>query len=149
MGARGADPSWRQIRKLALADLERVVEIDPKQAQAWVLIARLNIVLPNGDARRAAEAVDRALAASEDSPSIRSEALVMRAAIAKALSAKLADLNEAVKLAPKNAAAFRARGLAAPTTTNSPSPWPTWTGRSKSSRSTFRRLRPRRCSWRA
>ena len=112
MGARGADPSWRQIRKLALADLERVVEIDPKQAQAWVLIARLNIVLPNGDARRAAEAVDRALAASEDSPSIRSEALVMRAAIAKGASAKLADLNEAVKLAPKNAAAFRARGLA-------------------------------------
>ena len=111
LGARGLDASWRQIRKLALADLDRAVQLDPKQPQAWVLIARLNL-FPGGDARCAAEAIDRAVAASADMPPLRSEALILRASIAKGVSAKLADLDEAVKLSPKNADAFHKRGLA-------------------------------------
>ncbi len=48
------DPNWREIRRVALEDLERGLAIDSNQPQALLLVAQLNL-LPAGDAKRAAQ----------------------------------------------------------------------------------------------
>ena len=42
------DPNWREIRRVALEDLEKALSIDPKQPQSLLLVAQLNL-LPGGD----------------------------------------------------------------------------------------------------
>jgi tetratricopeptide (TPR) repeat protein len=104
------DSNWSEYRKLALADLERGVALDAKQPQAMLLIGKLNVELPGGDAKRAAQALDEAIKLSGNEPVAHVDALVLRASIRKDLKDKVADLDEAVRLAPKRAAIFRARG---------------------------------------
>jgi len=103
-------PEFAERRKAALADLERGVQLRPKQAQACYLIARLNL-LPDGDAKRAGEALRQAIELSTDQPPLRAQALMLRAAIEKDAEKKLADLDEAVRTVPDDAAVRRARGL--------------------------------------
>ena len=105
-----SDGKWQEQRKLALADLERAVGLNPAQPQTLGLIARLNL-LPQGDAKRAAEALDQAVAQSGDEPQLKGEALVLRAGIQKEPAKKLADLDEAIQVAPGDASVYRARGI--------------------------------------
>lgn len=104
------DPRWPQFRRIALADLEKGVKLSPKQPQAFYYIARLNL-LPEGDAERAAEALAKAIEQSADEPVLRAKALTLRATQEKDPEKKLADLDEAVRIAPGHAAALRTRGL--------------------------------------
>ncbi|MBN2474796.1 MAG: tetratricopeptide repeat protein [Pirellulales bacterium] len=101
---------WPGLRRLALADLEKGVKLTPERAEAFYLIARLN-ALPGGDAERAAEAIDRAVVLCRDDARLRAKALTLRAGIAKDPEKRLVDLEEAVRLAPDDAAALRTRGL--------------------------------------
>lgn len=101
--------SWQQDRKDALADLEKGLAQNPKQPQASYLIARLNF-LPEGNAKRAAEALDAAIAQSADEPTLQAEALVLRSSTQKDPNRRLADLDEAVRVAPGDATVFRSRG---------------------------------------
>ena len=103
------DPRWPQYRRVALEDLEKAVKLDPTQAEAHLRIAQLNL-LPDGDPKRAAEALDQAVKHSQGDPPLQAQALVLRAGRQKDLDKKLADLNEAVRVVPGDVAALRARG---------------------------------------
>ena len=106
-----SDGNWQEDRKSALADLEKGAELNPKQPQALHLIARLNL-MPGGDAKRAAEALDATIAQSADEPALRAEALVLRAGTQKDSLKKLADLDEAVNTSPGDPSVLRVRGAA-------------------------------------
>jgi len=103
------DARWPQFRNVALADLEKAVALDGKQPEAYYLIARLSL-LPGGDRKRAAEALDKTIELSEK-PRQKAEALALRAGVESDPEKKLAGLNEAVRIAPDSAAAVRTRGL--------------------------------------
>jgi len=107
------DPRWLQIRGLALADLSRVVELTPNEADAWLLIGRLND-LPEGDQEKATEAYTKIVEAAEETeiePKVLAEALVRRSARREEDDAKLADLTAAIEAEPKKIEyrLFRAR----------------------------------------
>ena len=103
------DSNWVEDRKAALADLERGVALDAKQPQTMLLIAKLNIELPGGDAKRTGQALDEVVKLSANEPMLAAEALVLRSGLRKDLKDKAADLDEAARLAPRRAAIFRAR----------------------------------------
>jgi tetratricopeptide (TPR) repeat protein len=107
---RGAPPpQWPQMRQIGLADLERALQYDPALADAHLLIARLQ-TLPGGDRKRALTAINELVKLSSDEPEKQSEALVLRSSLQESPQEGLADLNDAVKLAPKNAKTLRTRG---------------------------------------
>ena len=105
------DPRWPQFRQAALEDLEKGVELDPNQPQALHIIAQLNF-LPGGDEKRATEALDEAIRVNADDPLLKAKSLTLRAAFHQEPEKKLADLDEAVRLAPQDAAIVRHRGAA-------------------------------------
>ena len=59
--------NWAAARKLALDDLENAVKVVDKQSLPFLLIAQLNL-LPEGDTKRAAEALDLAEQNAKDDP---------------------------------------------------------------------------------
>lgn len=104
------DPKWNDYRRLALADLEKAVKIVPEEPEALVLIAKLNF-LPGGNKKRAVEVLDQAIAIEGGDKDIRATALVLRAGTLKDPKKRLADLEEALQLAPQMVQALRARGF--------------------------------------
>lgn len=104
------NPRWNDLRRLALADLEKAVKLVPEEPEALVLIAKLNF-LPRGNKARAIEALDKAIAIKGGSKDLRAAALVMRAATIKDPKKRFADLKEALRIAPHLAPALRARGF--------------------------------------
>lgn len=101
---------FQEKRQFALSDLGKAVKLEPDQADAYVLIGQLNL-LPGGDVKKAREAIEKALELGfEDAPD-RVKALLLRAGIETDPDKKVADLDEAVKLMPDDAAVVRARGL--------------------------------------
>ena len=54
------DPRWPQLRQLAVADLERALKHVPEQAEAFLLLGRLQS-LPGGDRGEAIEALAEAI----------------------------------------------------------------------------------------
>ena len=102
------DPRWPQYRRLALGDLERALQINPNHTKALLAVAQLNL-LPGGDLDRASKALDDVVRLSDDDPELRSQALVLRAAVADDADKKLADLGKAIEADPKNVTALRAR----------------------------------------
>ncbi|HEY4310124.1 MAG TPA: tetratricopeptide repeat protein [Pirellulales bacterium] len=107
---RGAPPpQWPQMRQIGLADLERALQYDPNVAEAHLLIARLQ-TLPGGDRKRAIVAINELVRLSGEEPEKQAEALVLRSGLQESPEQGLADLNDAVKLAPKDPKALRTRG---------------------------------------
>lgn len=104
------DPNWPRFREFALGDLEKAVTLEPKQAEAYLYIARLQL-LPGGNAKRAVEALDKAVAVGDASPDIRAKALVLRSGLLEDPKRRRADLDEAVRSAPGDPSTFLARGL--------------------------------------
>jgi len=108
---RQGDPAqWAEQRTAALTDLEEGVKLSPQQPEALFLIAQLNL-LPGGDAGRAREAIDQAVEAAVDDQIQRAKILMLRATITKDNEKRLADLEEAVRLAPHEMPAVRARAM--------------------------------------
>jgi len=107
-GAAPPDPRWPQYRRLALGDLDRTLQLDPEQPQAWLAVAQLNL-LPGGDRDRATEALGRAIELTDDQPALKSQALLLRAGVAEDPEKKQADLDEAIRVDPKNVNALRVR----------------------------------------
>jgi tetratricopeptide (TPR) repeat protein len=104
------DPQWQNHRRVALEDLEKGVEFDPQNSQALFRITQLNL-LPGGDRKRAAEALDAVIATAKDDLNLRIKALTLRATLAQDPKKKLGDLDEAIRANPKNAAPLRLRGM--------------------------------------
>jgi tetratricopeptide (TPR) repeat protein len=105
------DPRWPRYRRLALDDLEKAVKLIADQPEALFLIARLNL-LPGGDRKRALEALGQSIRLSADNVPLRLKALLLRSGMHKDAAKQMADLDEAVRIAPHDAGAVRARGLA-------------------------------------
>ncbi len=105
------DPRWPQFRRVALEDLEKAVKLEPDQPEALLRIAQLNL-LPDGDSKRAAGALDQAIRLAKEEPVLQSQALTLRAGLQKDPAKKLVDLSEAIRVAPADAAALRARAAA-------------------------------------
>jgi len=104
------DPSWARFRDFALADLEKAVALDSKQAEALLYIARLQL-LPGGNAKRAQEALDQAVAVGVSTPDVRAKALLLRAGLTEDMKRRRADLDEAVRTSPGDPSTFLARGM--------------------------------------
>jgi len=102
-------PQWPQMRQMSLADLERSITLDAEQADAHLLIARLQL-LPGGEHKRAMTAIDEALRLTAMDKAKHSDALILRASAQEEMPKRLADLDEAVKLVPENPKPLRARG---------------------------------------
>jgi len=99
-----------ELRQAALADLDRAVQVDADQPEALFHIARLHL-LPGGDRTRAVKALDRAIDLLDDDPLMKAKALLLRSGTAGDLDKKLADLDEAIRLSPREAAAYHVRAL--------------------------------------
>ena len=108
--ANPSDPRWEQIRQQALADLERGIKLDSKQPQALIAVAQMN-VLPKGDMKRAKEAAGQAVDAAGDDAALKAQTLLLRAKLEENLDKRLADMNEAVRLAGDDAGIVLDRGL--------------------------------------
>lgn len=97
-----------QMKDDALASLNEAVEHDPKLVEAYLLIARLNL-LPEGSRDAILEATTKAIELLNDDPVEQSAAYVLRALTQKENEKKLADLDAAVKADPNNMEAMQAR----------------------------------------
>jgi tetratricopeptide (TPR) repeat protein len=102
------DPLWRNYRGMALDDLEKAVKAVPNLPDAYLLIARLNL-LPDGDKKRAAAALDSALAVEGVRLPIRAQLLLLRAELEQDNQKKLQLLDAVVKLLPASPGPLRAR----------------------------------------
>jgi tetratricopeptide (TPR) repeat protein len=103
------DPNWREIRRVALEDLEKGLAVNPNQPQALLLVAQLN-VLPGGDMKRARKALDEAVDHSADQPLVQAKALMARAGFVDDTDHKLKDLDRAVQVNAQDSTPLRVRG---------------------------------------
>ena len=97
-----------ELRDEALDGLNEAVKNDPTLVEAFLLIARLNL-LSGGDKDAITEATSRAIELLEDDPVEQSAALVLRALTHDDDEKKLEDLDAAAKCDPTNMEAFQAR----------------------------------------
>ena len=99
-----------QVRDEALRELAKAVEHDPTLVEAYLLIARLNMLpLPGGDQKSVLDASAKAIELLKDDPLQQSEAYWMRSAAQSDEELRLADLNAALKADPNNLKAMQER----------------------------------------
>lgn len=99
-----------ELRRQAIEDLKRGTDLDPEQPDALHDLARLHI-LAGGDTEVAAAALKKALQFDFDDPPLRAKLLSLQAVLEEDPERKQATLDEAIRLAPGEAAALRMRGL--------------------------------------
>ena len=102
-------PMWPQYRKAALRDLELALEMLPNQIDALQMVARLNM-LPEGDRKRAREALDEGIRLSQSDPPAKADCLILKVNLEEENEKKIELLDEAVKADPDSAEAYRLRG---------------------------------------
>jgi len=100
----------RQLRSEALETLKAAIKSDPELVEAYLLIARLNL-LPEGDAEEVREAATKAIKLLADNPQGQSGAYLLRALRQVDDQTRSDDLNAAIKADPSNAEALQARAL--------------------------------------
>ncbi|MCA9268918.1 MAG: tetratricopeptide repeat protein [Planctomycetales bacterium] len=103
-------PQWQQLRQLALQDLNKALEIDPKLGEAHLTIAKLQ-ALPRGDLDKAREAIDKAVEAFAENAKQKSAALTLRAQMQEDPAKRMEDLDAAVETFAGNSEALRLRGV--------------------------------------
>lgn len=104
------DRRWPMLRKLALEKLERAVAVDPKLADAHLLIAKLQ-VLPAGDRERAIKAAAAAVTLFDSDKKKQAAAWVLRGQLREEAAERLKDFDRAIELDPSNPEAWQARAL--------------------------------------
>lgn len=104
------DPRWRFLRGEALKRLTKVVDLEAKNVEAWMLIAKLNL-LEAGDREQGAAAVAKVIELTADDKAQLAEALLVRAGYAEDDQKRIEDLNQAVEVDPKNIEVRRARAI--------------------------------------
>jgi tetratricopeptide (TPR) repeat protein len=104
------NPQIRQMRALAMRDLEEIVTRDPNLGQAHLMIARLE-ALPFGDRERAAASARKALELLGDDRLQQARAELVLASVEDDPEAKSGHLDRAVELAPRDVDIRRTRGL--------------------------------------
>ncbi|TWU60116.1 tetratricopeptide repeat protein [Rubripirellula tenax] len=96
------------VRDEAIIVLKQAVKYDPTLVEAFLLIARLNL-LPGGDRGQITEATTNAIALLDDDPKEKSAALVLRALTQDDETKRLQDLDLAVEADADNMEARQAR----------------------------------------
>jgi tetratricopeptide (TPR) repeat protein len=104
------DRRWQFIRQVAMKDLERAVQVDPKLADAHLLIIKLQI-LPGGDAKVARKSADEAVKLLADDKQQQAKALVLRGQLEEDDEQQLADYSAALEADPNSAEALQARSF--------------------------------------
>jgi tetratricopeptide (TPR) repeat protein len=102
------DPRWRQIRRLVLTDLEKLLTHDAKFADAHILFAKLQ-ALPGGDIDKARKSIDQAVELYKNDKPKLAEAIILRAQLQTEPEKQLKDFSEAIDVDPANAKAWQAR----------------------------------------
>lgn len=97
----------RRLRRQTMADLEKAVENNPRLAEAFILIAKLE-ALPGGDRGNAIDSLDTAIELLKDKPVDQSGAYILRAALRESNTEKLADLRKAIEADSTNTDAWQA-----------------------------------------
>jgi tetratricopeptide (TPR) repeat protein len=97
-----------QFRQFALSDLQRLVGMDDKDAEAQLLIGKLQS-LPLGDPSAARKALSKVVDSKDATADQKAEAYALRSGQQKEADKKLADLNKAIGLEPKKADYLRLR----------------------------------------
>lgn len=100
----------RQLRSEAVETLKLAIKSDPELVEAYLLIARLNL-LPEGDAEEVIKSTTKAIELLVDDPQEQSNAYLLRALRQSDDEARVKDLDAAVKANPSNAEALQARAL--------------------------------------
>lgn len=100
----------RQLRALALGDLEDALEQDSNQPQALAMVGRLEAI-PGGNKERALEALNKCLELEKEDRGLIAKALIVRATLWDDVDKQIADFNEAVKAAPDEVEVIRGRGM--------------------------------------
>lgn len=103
---------YRIRRQAVMDDLNQALKSDSKEPHAYLLIARLDLMPGGGGAEAARKALDKIVSLDNVNSTVRANALVLRSSLQEKSEDKIADLDKAVDLAPYNADAVRARGLA-------------------------------------
>lgn len=101
------DQRWKVFRRKALTRLDEAAELNPESVDTFLLIARLRGM--GGDREKAQEAVAKAVELAGNDHEKLSKALMIRGALSQDEAARLADINQAVKIDPSNVEAIRAR----------------------------------------
>ncbi|MBA4017722.1 MAG: hypothetical protein C0483_11160 [Pirellula sp.] len=104
----GPNMQAAQLRDSAVGDLSEALAADPDIAEAYVLIARLQ-VLPGGDVKQARTMLEKALTLKNVDPPTRANALLMHSAFRTKPEDRLKDLDEAVQLDPGDPQPLRLR----------------------------------------
>lgn len=104
-----ADSSWIMRRKTALDDLERAMEVNSNDGEAFLLAAELH-ELPGGSAKEGKAAAEQAVKLLSDNPERYSQALTIRANFQQNVEKRLADYDAAIEADKSNAEAWRERG---------------------------------------
>ncbi|HWB09944.1 MAG TPA: tetratricopeptide repeat protein [Pirellulales bacterium] len=97
--------AWR----MAVKDVERAVEIDPKQAASQLWLGKLQ-AMQGGDHTTARKALGEAIRLAGDDDATKAEALRWRAQVSETLDDRLKDLSDAIELIPQNGEILRLRG---------------------------------------
>ncbi len=105
------DPRWQKFRSEAISRLEQATEFQPDMVAGWLMIARLNVELPNGNHEAARAAIDKAIENAGEDRNQLSSALLFRARISEDKESQLADINQAIKINPENLDAIRFRSV--------------------------------------
>ncbi len=106
---RVAPAHGQALLRMALADLQKTTSLNPNQAEPQYLLGRIYAHM--AETEKALSALGEAIRLTEDDPAARTKALLMRANVQQDSKAREADFNEAVKLSPEEAGAFRFRGM--------------------------------------
>ena len=104
------NPRWPQLRQAAVADLKRLIGIDPSLPQAHYMMGRL-LALPGGDPAGAIRSLGKAIDAEGVDDSLRVKALTLRGNLQSDEEKRLADYNAAVKIDISDPEPLRTRAL--------------------------------------
>ena len=107
-----SNENFRERRKAAIADLQKALKLDPKQPQAYLLLAELNELPGGAGVKETVAMLDKAVESGGEDSDTKVKALLLRAKLQENPEKKLADFDEAVRLAPDDAGPVRDRGLA-------------------------------------
>ncbi|TWT37312.1 lipoprotein NlpI [Posidoniimonas corsicana] len=93
------NPQWLQLRMMALTDLNRIVGLDDKQIDAYLLLGRLHSMpRPLGDPVAARDALTKVIDAQDVEPAKLAQAYALRGVTRSDAGDRLADLNKAIEL---------------------------------------------------
>ena len=104
------DRRWQLYRSQAIPRLKKAIEFDDQLVDAYILLAKFE-ALDRRKQKDAAKTIEKAIELAVDDRAQLSEALVVRAKLASDDEAKIADLNQAIKIDPDNNEAYQMRGL--------------------------------------